>query len=111
MATTLLFTPPLQRPLASHPTYSLLRFSAAPALKFTKLWPRSRDSDDLGFYKAVFGEGLLGPPHVNFAREPWEALGSLRELWVVLGSSGQPWGALGEPSGDLREPWGSFGEP
>ena len=35
VATTLEFYPPLQRLLANHPTYSLLRFNAALALKFT----------------------------------------------------------------------------
>ena len=38
VATTLQFYPPLQRLLANHPTYFLLRLNAVLALKFTPFW-------------------------------------------------------------------------
>ena len=99
--------------LASHPTYSLLGFSAARAPKFTQLWPRSKHIKVLGFKIQFLARGYWAATcelYQGILRAP----GSPRELWGILRSSREPWGALGKPweaLGIPGEPWGSPGEP
>ena len=96
--------------LASHPTYSLLGFSAALAPKFTQLWPRSEHIRGLGF-KIQFSARGYWAAKCELYQGILRAPGSPRELWGVLRSSEEPWGALGKLWEAFWDPWGISGEP